>query len=69
MDDVTHSLVYYVALKKAAVPVEMHLYARGGHGFGLRRTDLPITAWPKLVETWLETPGSSRVKSPSYRGE
>lgn len=57
VDNVNNSLVYYVALKKAGVPVEMHLYAQGGHGFGLRRTKLPITDWPQLVETWLETIG------------
>jgi len=57
VDDVNHSLVYYIALKKAGVPVEMHLYAQGGHAFGLRRTKLPITGWPKLVETWLKTIG------------
>jgi acetyl esterase/lipase len=57
VDPVEHSLVYYAALKKAGVPVEMHLYARGGHAFGLRRTRLPVTAWPQLVETWLATIG------------
>jgi acetyl esterase/lipase len=54
-DNVNDSLVYYIALKNAGVPVELHLYAQGGHGFGLRRTKLPITAWPQLVETWLGT--------------
>ena len=57
MDDVENSLVYYAALKRAGVPVEMHLYGQGGHAFGLRRTNLPVTAWPKLVETWLGTIG------------
>jgi len=57
IDPVKNSLVYYIALKKAGVPVEMHLYAQGGHGFGLRRTKLPITGWPQLVETWLVTIG------------
>ena len=57
VDDVNHSLVYYVALKKAGVPVEMHLYAKGGHGFGLRRTKFPMTQWPQLVEKWLGTIG------------
>jgi acetyl esterase/lipase len=57
VDDVNDSLAYYIALKKAGVPVEMHLYAQGGHAFGLRRTKLPITAWPQLIETWLETMG------------
>ncbi len=36
VDGVEQSLVYYVGLKQAGVPVEMHLYAQGGHGFGLR---------------------------------
>jgi acetyl esterase/lipase len=57
VDDVNHSLVYFPALKKAGVPVEMHLYAKGGHAFGLRRTESPITRWPELVETWLRTIG------------
>ena len=57
VDDVNDSLAYYIALKKAGVPVEMHLYAQGGHAFGLRRTELPITGWPQLVETWLGTIG------------
>jgi acetyl esterase/lipase len=57
VDDVNHSLVYYIALKKAEVPVEMHLYAEGGHAFGLRPTRFPITRWPRLVETWLTALG------------
>jgi acetyl esterase/lipase len=57
MDTVKNSLVYYAALKKAGVPVEMHLYAQGGHAFGLRHTKLPVTGWPQLVETWLGTIG------------
>jgi len=57
VDNVNHSLVYYIALKNAGVPVEMHLYAQGGHAFGLRPTKFPVTAWPQLVETWLETIG------------
>jgi len=57
VDGVENSLAYYFALKKAGVPVEMHLYAQGGHAFGLRRTELPITGWPPLVETWLVTIG------------
>jgi len=57
VDNVNNSLVYYIALKNAGVPVEMHLYAEGKHGFGLRPTELPITRWPGLVETWLRTIG------------
>jgi acetyl esterase/lipase len=57
VDNVDDSLAYYIALRKAGVPVEMHLYAEGGHAFGLRRTKFPITGWPQLVETWLGTTG------------
>lgn len=57
VDGVNQSLVYYIALKDAGVPVEMHLYAHGGHAFGLRPTRLPITHWPTLVDSWLHTIG------------
>ncbi|HEV2380824.1 MAG TPA: alpha/beta hydrolase [Terriglobia bacterium] len=57
-DDPVHvenAVVYFMALKNAKVPAEMHIYAQGGHGYGLRRTALPVTAWPQSVETWLHT--------------
>src|ERR1700684_3431942 len=50
-DDPVHvenSLVYFLALKNAKVPAELHLYAQGGHGYGLRPSDLPIMGWAKL---------------------
>ncbi|HEY2548340.1 MAG TPA: alpha/beta hydrolase [Candidatus Acidoferrum sp.] len=66
-DDPVHvenSTVYFLALKNAKVPAEMHIYAQGGHGYGLRRTELPVTGWPRLVEAWLHTiqilPAASR---------
>mgnify|MGYP003694159647 CR=1 FL=1 len=57
VDGVEQSLAYYVALQKAGVPTEMHLYSQGGHAFGLRPSKLPIAQWPRLVETWLGTIG------------
>ena len=57
VDPVKHSLTYYLALQKAGVPVEMHLYAQGKHAFALRRPELPIGRWPSLVEQWLHTIG------------
>lgn len=57
VDSVNDSLAYYIALKDAGIPVEMHLYAQGNHAFGLRQTKLPITEWPRLVERWLVTIG------------
>ena len=57
VDPVKHSLTYYFALQKAGVPAEIHLYAQGGHAFGLNPSKLPIAQWPRLVETWLGTIG------------
>ena len=57
-DDPVHvenSTLYFLELKQAQVPAELHLYAQGGHGYGLRRTELPVTAWPELVEKWMRT--------------
>jgi acetyl esterase/lipase len=57
-DDPVHvenSVVYFMALKNAKVPAELHVYAQGGHGYGLRLTELPVTTWPQRVETWLHT--------------
>lgn len=57
-DDPVHvenATTYFLQLKNAKVPAELHIYAQGGHGYGLRSTDLPVTHWPRLVETWLHT--------------
>jgi acetyl esterase/lipase len=53
VDPVENSIVYHGALRKAGVPVELHLFVNGGHAFGLRRTSFPITKWPELAESWL----------------
>jgi acetyl esterase/lipase len=52
---VENAVMYFLALKTAKVPAELHVSAEGGHGYGLRRTALPITNWPDLVDTWLKT--------------
>src|SRR5581483_4346870 len=60
VDGVEQALVYFTALKNAGVPAELHIYAHGGHAFGLRHTSDPITDWPKLAEVWLRTIGATR---------
>lgn len=55
VDTIQNSLVYYIALKNAGVHAEYHIYAEGGHAFGLKKTSKPITDWPKLAETWMHT--------------
>jgi len=57
-DDPVHvenATVYFLQLKNAGVPAELHIYAQGGHGYGLRRTELPVTTWPDSVIKWLHT--------------
>jgi acetyl esterase/lipase len=53
VDDVANSLSYYAALKQAGVSAEMHLYAKGGHVFGVRPTASPISQWLPMLEAWL----------------
>nr|WP_235205345.1 alpha/beta hydrolase [Oleiagrimonas soli] len=67
VDGVDQSLVYYTALAKAHVPAEMHLYAHGGHAFGLRRTKQPITGWPTLAAAWLRSIGMIGPEAGSTR--
>ena len=63
VDPIENSLVYYMALQKAKVHAEYHVYAEGGHAFGLNRTildnpnwnKLPIADWENLIEKWLKT--------------
>jgi acetyl esterase/lipase len=57
VDSINNSLVYYIALKEAGVPVEMHLFAQGSHAFGLGRPKTSTTEWPGLAEKWLASIG------------
>jgi acetyl esterase/lipase len=57
-DDPVHvenATVYFLQLKAVKVPAELHLYADGGHGYGLRRTAMPVTTWPETAKIWLQT--------------
>jgi dipeptidyl aminopeptidase/acylaminoacyl peptidase len=47
------SILLFSELKRKNVPAELHIFPTGGHGYGLRPTDQPITRWPDLAETWL----------------
>jgi acetyl esterase/lipase len=53
--NVENATVYFLQLKAAKVPAELHIYAKGGHGYGLRRTELPVTTWPDAARAWLQT--------------
>ncbi|WP_299422663.1 alpha/beta hydrolase [Sphingomonas bacterium] len=57
-DPICNSLMYASALDKAGVSTEVHLFAKGGHAFGLRKKDQPVGVWPELVERWLKQIGT-----------
>jgi acetyl esterase/lipase len=52
-----NSVQMYLALKKAGVPAELHVYASGGHGFGLRPSGKPCATWPQRCAEWLAAQG------------
>jgi len=52
-----NSIMMYLALKRAGVPAELHVYVNGGHGFGLRAAASPAVTWPARCEEWLRTRG------------
>jgi dipeptidyl aminopeptidase/acylaminoacyl peptidase len=54
---VSNSLLVFTELKKASVPAEMHLYATGGHGYGIRKTGHPCNNWPQQCADWIRDQG------------
>jgi len=57
VSDVENSVVMYAALKRAGVPAELHVYASGGHGFGVRPSDRPCSTWTDRCIAWLRSQG------------
>jgi acetyl esterase/lipase len=64
-----NSVMMYVALKRAGVPAELHIYASGGHGFGLRPSKHPSSQWPKRCEEWLRDRGILAAEAGNHRGK
>ena len=52
-----NSIYFYLALRKAGVPAEMHIYENGGHGFGLGKKDSPAASWPLRCADWMRNRG------------
>jgi len=48
-----HAVSFYLALRKAGIPVEMHIFEPGPHGVGLAKSDSVLSVWPGLLKTWL----------------
>jgi acetyl esterase/lipase len=54
---VENAIAYFEASKRKGISAEMHLYATGGHGYGLRASSLPVTTWTVSAAHWLESIG------------
>lgn len=52
-----NSISFYLACKKARVPVEMHIWQKGEHGFGLGKSGTPVSRWPALCADWMDKMG------------
>jgi acetyl esterase/lipase len=57
-----NSIRFYSALRQAKVPAEMHLYLKGGHGFGILHSGLPTSSWPLRLEEWMTEQGILRAR-------
>jgi len=51
------SALIYLEYKKLGLPAEVHIYAKGGHGFGMRKNGLPVNDWPVRVGEWMKSMG------------
>jgi len=59
-----NSVLFYLALRKARVPAEMHIYLEGRHGVGLAPSDPVLSTWPGRLEDWLRAGGFLPASSP-----
>jgi acetyl esterase/lipase len=56
---------FFSTLKRAGVNAELHIYNRGGHGFGMRRRPLAVTGWPTRFLEWMNDRGWLASEAPS----
>ena len=54
---VENAVAYFLALRKAGVPAEMHVFRNGPHGTGLAQQDPALAEWPRLLANWLRVSG------------
>ncbi len=56
-DRAIFAALYYAELKRQRVPGELHVYSKGGHGYGLRPSSNPVSTWPARMGDWLRSSG------------
>lgn len=59
-----NSVYLYLALKHAGVPAELHMYTKGGHGFGIKATGKPAATWTQRCEEWMRSEGILKPAAP-----
>ena len=47
-----NSISWFLAMKRAGIKAELHIYPEGGHGYGILRTGKPVSNWPLLAADW-----------------
>ena len=60
-----NSALIYLALKRANVPAELHIYGKGGHGFGVRKSSMPCSTWADRFVDWLKDQGMLATNAPT----
>jgi len=61
-----HSVLMYLALRKAGVPAELHVYATAAHDFGVRKSDHPCSTWTEACVNWLRHQGFLKLPTQPY---
>jgi hypothetical protein len=51
------SALLYLEYKKLGLPAELHIYNKGGHGYGMKKSGQPVNSWPDRVGDWLKNSG------------
>jgi acetyl esterase/lipase len=64
-----HSVLMYLALKKAGVPAELHVYATAAHDFGVRPSDHPCSTWTQACAAWLRYQGFLKLPAQTAKPE
>jgi acetyl esterase/lipase len=60
---VANSVLLFSELKKSKIPAELHVYATGGHGYGMRNTGHPVNSWPDRCAEWIVNQGFTKAAS------
>jgi len=63
---VENSINFYMAMRKAKAPAELHIYEEGGHGYGVNKTRSSVSGWPDSCMNWMKS-RNIRVRPPQRR--